>query len=71
MTRMIRFSRPRKPAEPPHPLMQLFEPIVPDEITGQWSIWHEGEGFPSYAFARAVWERGNGRNLSRFTGAAT
>jgi len=32
-----------------------MEPIVPNETTGRWAIWHDhGEGFPSRAFAEQV-----------------
>ena len=63
--RHVRF-RPRRPAEPP-PALAIYppEPIVPDEITGRWSIWHEDEGYPSHACARDAWLRRHGDPWAR------
>jgi hypothetical protein len=62
--RTIRF-RPRKPAEPP-PALVPHEPIVQDETTGMWSVWNDdAPGFPSYAFATAVWLQRQHRELVR------
>jgi hypothetical protein len=58
----IRF-RPLKPAEPP-PLAIPLEPIVQDEITGLWSVWHEHVGFPSRAFAADVWLQRQRRDVT-------
>jgi hypothetical protein len=57
-TRIIRLSRPRKPAEPQPAQMQPMEPVIWHE-TGGWSVgWRDDvEGFPSHAFARAAWLR--------------
>jgi hypothetical protein len=60
-TRTIRFSRRRKPAEPP-PLIEPHEPIVWHE-TGGWSVWTDDvERYPSHAFARAMMQRTKASN---------
>jgi hypothetical protein len=41
-----------------------MELMVPDEVTGRWSIWHEDEDYPSRAFALAAWLRRRSRHAS-------
>jgi hypothetical protein len=32
-----------------------MEPIVPDEVSGMWLVWHDDQRYPSRNFARQMW----------------